>query len=76
MERDILRCISIGMADIISHLSEFLVVLLIYNIDINVHNQEIENEVIEKGYLPHIRHRGEQSVIRIRDGDHDHAKRR
>jgi hypothetical protein len=29
MERDILRCISIGMADIISHLSEFLVVLLI-----------------------------------------------
>ena len=38
--------------------------------------QEIENEVIKKGYLPHIRHRGEQSVIRIRDGDHDHAKRR
>ena len=38
--------------------------------------QEIENEVIKKGYLPHIRHRGEQSVIRIRDGDHHHAKRR
>ena len=38
--------------------------------------QEIEDGVIKKGYLPHIRHRGEQSVIRIRDGDHDHAKRR
>ena len=24
--------------------------------------QEIENEVIKKGYLPHIRHRGEQSI--------------
>ena len=24
---------------------------------------EIENGVIKKGYLPHIRHRGEQSII-------------
>ena len=39
--------------------------------------QEIENDVIKKGYRPNIRHRGEQSVIRIRDGNHDyHAKRR
>jgi len=37
---------------------------------------EIENSVIKKGYLPHIRHRGEQSVIKIKDGDHHHAKRR
>ena len=27
--------------------------------------QEIENEVIKKRYLPHIQHRGEQSVIKI-----------
>src|SRR4029077_12731512 len=33
--------------------------------------QEIEDCVIKKGYLPHIRHRGEQSVIRIRGGDHE-----
>jgi putative transposase len=26
--------------------------------------QEIENKVIEKGYLPHIRHRGEQSITK------------
>ena len=38
--------------------------------------QEIENEVIKKGYLPHIRHRGEQSVIRIREVIMNHAKRR
>lgn len=36
--------------------------------------QEIENEVIEKGYLPHIRHRGEQSIMK--DSNHHHAKRR
>ena len=36
--------------------------------------QEIENEVIKKGYLPHIRHRGEQSIMK--DNDHQHAKRR
>ena len=35
--------------------------------------QEIENEVIKKGYLPHIRHRGEQSITK--DGNH-HSKRR
>ena len=38
--------------------------------------REIENGVINKGYLPHIRHRGEQSVIKIKDGDHHHTKRR
>ena len=36
--------------------------------------QEIENEVIKKGYLPHIRHRGEQSIMK--DNNHHHAKRR
>ena len=36
--------------------------------------QEIENEVIKKGYLPHIRHRGEQSIVK--DNNHHHAKRR
>ena len=35
--------------------------------------QEIENEVIEKGYLPHIRHRGEQSITK---GGNYHIKRR
>ncbi|MGA9843096.1 MAG: hypothetical protein WBQ25_12340, partial [Nitrososphaeraceae archaeon] len=37
--------------------------------------QEFENGVIKKGYLRHIRHRGEESVIKIKDGD-QHAKRR
>jgi hypothetical protein len=38
--------------------------------------QEIENEVIKKGYLPQIRHSGEQSVIKINGGNHHcHAKR-
>jgi transposase len=38
---------------------------------------EIENEVIKKGYLPHIRHRGEQSLIKINGSNHHrHAKRR
>jgi transposase len=36
---------------------------------------EIENGVIKKGYLPHIRHRGEQSVING-SNHHHHAKRR
>jgi putative transposase len=35
--------------------------------------QEIENEVIKQGYLPHIRHRGEQSITK--SGNH-HIKRR
>ena len=34
---------------------------------------EIENGVIKKGYLPHIRHRGEQSVIN--GSNHHHARR-
>jgi putative transposase len=38
--------------------------------------KEKQNGVINKGYLPHIRHRGEQSVIKIKDGDHHHTKRR
>ena len=38
--------------------------------------QETENGVIKKGYLSHIRHRGEQSVIKINFGNHHHAKRR
>jgi putative transposase len=38
---------------------------------------EIENGVIKKGYLPHIRHRGEQSVIKINGGNHHrHPARR
>ena len=37
--------------------------------------QEIENGVIKKGYLPHIRHRGEQSVIKG-SNHHRHARRR
>ena len=36
--------------------------------------QEIENGVIKKGYLPHIRHRGEQSVIKG-SNHHRHARR-
>ena len=36
--------------------------------------QEIENGVIKKGYLPHIRHRGEQSVIKD-SNHHRHARR-
>ena len=36
--------------------------------------QEIEDCVIKKGYLPHIRHRGEQSIMK--DNNHHHAKRR
>ena len=36
--------------------------------------QEIEDGVIKKGYLPHIRHRGEQSIMK--DSNHHHAKRR
>jgi transposase len=35
--------------------------------------QEIKYGVIKKGYLPHIRHRGEQSITK--DGNH-HIKRR
>ena len=35
---------------------------------------EIQNEAIKKGYLPHIRHRGEQSITK--DSNHHHAKRR
>ncbi|MGA9841923.1 MAG: transposase [Nitrososphaeraceae archaeon] len=35
---------------------------------------EIENGVIKKGYLPHIRHRGEQSVING-SNHHHHARR-
>ena len=38
--------------------------------------QEIENGVIKKGYLPHIRHRGEQSITRIRAVIMHHTKRR
>ena len=34
--------------------------------------QEIEDGVIKKGYLPHIRHRGEQSIMK--DSNHHHAK--
>ena len=36
--------------------------------------QEIENEVIKKGYLPHIRHRGEQPITK--SGNHHHAKKK
>ena len=35
--------------------------------------QEIENGVIKKGYLPHIRHRGEQSITK---GSLHHTTRR
>jgi len=35
--------------------------------------QEIKDGVIKKGYLPHIRHRGEQSITR---GGNHHSKRR
>ena len=35
--------------------------------------QEIENGVIKKGYLPHIRHRGEQSIT---NHHHRHPARR
>ena len=35
--------------------------------------QEIDNEVIKKGYLPHIRHRGEQSIT---NHIHHHNSRR
>ena len=35
---------------------------------------EIENGVNKKGYLPHIRHRGEQSVIKG-SNHHRHARR-
>jgi len=35
--------------------------------------QEIENSVIKKGYLPHIRQRGEQSITK---GGNHHSKRR
>ena len=34
---------------------------------------EIENGVIKKGYLPHIRHRGEQSITK---GSNHHTTRR
>jgi transposase len=37
---------------------------------------QIEKDVIKKGYLLHIRRRGEQSVIKIDGGNHHHAKRR
>ena len=35
--------------------------------------QEIKGGVIKKGYLPHIRHRGEQSITK---GGNHHSKRR
>ena len=38
---------------------------------------EIENGVIKKGHLPHIRHKGEHSVIKINGGNHHrHPARR
>ena len=37
---------------------------------------EIENGVIKKGYLPHIQHRGEQSVINGSNHHRHHTRRR
>ncbi len=43
-------------------------------LDMGYDFQEIENGVIKKGYLPHIRHRGEGSIIK--GGNHHHTTKR